>query len=47
VPYGDTGAPYGRAELVRNPAATWWLMQDLLWGQNKTWRAIRRSRPRR
>jgi proline dehydrogenase len=47
VPYGDTGAPYGRADLVRHPAATWWLMQDLLWGQDKTWRAIRRSRPRR
>jgi proline dehydrogenase len=43
VPYGDAGAPYGRAELARNPAATWWLVQDLLLGENKTWRAIRRT----
>jgi proline dehydrogenase len=47
VPYGDAGAPYGRADLVHNPAATWWLVQDLLLGKNKTWRGIRRSRPRR
>jgi proline dehydrogenase len=47
VPYGDAGAPYGRADLVHNPAATWWLVQDLLLGKNKTWRGIRRSRARR
>lgn len=46
VPYGDAGAPYGRADLAHNPAATWWLVQDLLLGRNKTWRAIRRSRMR-
>ncbi len=44
VPYGHTGAPYGRAELAHNPAATWWLVQDLMLGRNKTWRGIRRSR---
>jgi proline dehydrogenase len=47
VPYGDAGAPYGPADLVHNPAATWWLVQDLLLGKNKTWRGIRRSRARR
>jgi proline dehydrogenase len=46
VPYGDAGAPYGRADLAHNPAATWWLVQDLLLGKNKTWRGIRRSRIR-
>jgi proline dehydrogenase len=46
VPYGHPGAPYGRAELVHNPAATWWLVQDLLLGKNKAWRGIRRSRTR-
>jgi hypothetical protein len=46
VPYGDAGAPYRYADLVHNPAATWWLVQDLLLGKNKTWRAIRRSRTR-
>jgi proline dehydrogenase len=43
VPYGDAGAPYGRADLAHNPVATWWLVQDLLLGKNKTWRAIRRT----
>jgi proline dehydrogenase len=47
VPYGDAGAPYSRADLVHNPAATWWLAQDLLLGKHKTWRGIRRSRARR
>ena len=47
VPYGDAGAPYGRADLACNPAATWWLVQDLLLGKNKTWRAIRRTPTRR
>jgi proline dehydrogenase len=46
VPYGETGAPYRYADLAHNPAATWWLVQDLLLGKNKTWRAIRRSRTR-
>jgi proline dehydrogenase len=45
VPYGDAGAPYRAADLRGNPAATWWLAQDLLLGKNKTWRSIRRSRP--
>jgi proline dehydrogenase len=43
VPYGDAGAPYGRADLAHKPVATWWLMQDLLFGKDKTWRAIRRT----
>lgn len=46
VPYGEAGAPYGYADLVHKPAATWWLVQDLLLGKNKTWRGIRRSRTR-
>jgi proline dehydrogenase len=47
VPYGEAaGAPYRYADLVHNPAATWWLVQDLLLGKNKTWRGIRRSRTR-
>ncbi|HEX6619441.1 MAG TPA: hypothetical protein VF024_07275 [Solirubrobacteraceae bacterium] len=47
VPYGEAaGAPYRYADLVHNPAATWWLIQDLLLGKNKTWRGIRRSRTR-
>jgi proline dehydrogenase len=46
VPYGDAGAPYGYADLVHHPVATWWLVQDLLLGKNKTWRGIRRSRTR-
>jgi proline dehydrogenase len=46
VPYGDAGAPYGCADLVHNPAAAWWLVQDLLLGKSKIWRGIRRSRTR-
>jgi proline dehydrogenase len=46
VPYGNAGAPYGRAELLRNPNATWWLVQDMLLGKNKAWRGIRRSHTR-
>jgi proline dehydrogenase len=46
VPYGHVGATYGLADLRRNPAATWWLMQDLLLGKDKTWWSIRRSRIR-
>jgi proline dehydrogenase len=44
VPYGHGGAPYGVSDLAGNPAAAWWLMQDLLLGKDKTWRSIRRSR---
>lgn len=43
VPYGDASAPYRAADLRRNPAATWWLAQDLALGKNKTWRSISRS----
>ena len=44
VPYGKYGAPYGAAELPRNPTAAWWLLQDLLLGKEKTWRSIGRAR---
>jgi proline dehydrogenase len=44
VPYGDAGAPYGADDLIRRPAAAWWLVQDLLLGKDKPWRAIRRLR---
>ena len=43
VPFGDVGATYGIADLRRNPAAVWWLAQDLLLGNDKTWWSIRRS----
>jgi proline dehydrogenase len=46
VPYGSTGAAYGLRDVVRNPAAAWWLAQDLLLGKDKTWQSIRRSRAR-
>jgi proline dehydrogenase len=46
VPYGQVGATYGIADLKRNPAAVWWLAQDLLLGKDKTWLSIRRSRIR-
>lgn len=42
VPYGATGAPYDLATLRRNPAAAWWLAQDVLLGKEKLWRAVRR-----
>jgi proline dehydrogenase len=43
VAYGDVGAPYGVADVIGNRAAAWWLAQDLLFGEDKTWRDIRRS----
>jgi proline dehydrogenase len=43
VPYGAGGAPYGAAALTRNPAATWWLLQDVILGKEKTWRSISRA----
>jgi proline dehydrogenase len=45
--YGHTGAPYTGADLRRNPAAAWWLAQDLLLGKDKAWLSIRRSSGRR
>jgi proline dehydrogenase len=44
VPYGDGGAPYELADLIRKPVAAWWLAQDLLLGKEKTWRSIGRTR---
>jgi proline dehydrogenase len=45
VPYGHGGAPYGGADLVSRPRVAWWLAQDLLLGERKTWRGIRRAYP--
>jgi proline dehydrogenase len=41
VAYGDVGAPYGVGDVIRNRAAAWWLAQDLLFGEDKTWRDVR------
>jgi proline dehydrogenase len=46
VPYGHTGAPYGIGHVLTHPAASWWLLQDLVLGKDKEWRSIRRSIPR-
>ena len=43
VPYGAGGAPYDAAALTRNPAATWWLLQDVVLGKEKTWRSMGRA----
>lgn len=44
VPYGRAAAPYGVTDVRRNPAAARWLIEDLVLGEEKTWRSIRRSR---
>lgn len=44
VPYGDAWPGYGLRDLVTHPATVWWLAQDLVLGQEKTWRSIQRSR---
>lgn len=44
VPYGNAWPGYGLRDLVTHPATVWWLAQDLLFGQEKTWRSIQRSR---
>ena len=44
VAYGSANAPYGIADVARDPAAAWWLLQDLALGREKTWLSIRRSR---
>jgi len=46
VPYGNAWASYGVRDLAAHPATAMWLLQDLLFGREKTWRAIKRSRPR-
>ncbi|HEX2412910.1 MAG TPA: hypothetical protein VHJ39_17225 [Solirubrobacteraceae bacterium] len=43
VPYGRAATPYGVADLRRNPAVARWLIEDLVLGEEKTWRSIRRS----
>jgi proline dehydrogenase len=47
VPFGDAWPGYGIPDLITHPATVRWLVQDLLWGRDKTWRSIRRSRPGR
>jgi proline dehydrogenase len=44
VAYGDAGAGYSVKDLLRRPVTVWWLVQDVIWGKDKTWRSIRRSR---
>jgi proline dehydrogenase len=43
VPFGDRGATYGIADLPHRPATTRWLLQDLILGQEKTWRSVKRA----
>jgi proline dehydrogenase len=43
VPYGSAATPYGVADVRRNPAAARWLIEDLVLGEEKAWRSIRRS----
>jgi proline dehydrogenase len=43
VAYGDAAAPYDVADVLRRPAAAWWLTQDLLLGKDKSWRDMRSS----
>lgn len=43
VPYGDTGTPYRRDVLASRPSAALWIAQDLLYGEEKTWRSIRQA----
>jgi proline dehydrogenase len=43
VPYGRAAAPYGVADVRRNPAVARWLIEDLVLGKEKMWRSVRRS----
>jgi proline dehydrogenase len=43
VPYGRAATPYGVADLRHNPAVARWLIEDLVLGEEKAWRSIRRS----
>jgi proline dehydrogenase len=44
VPYGHAWPGYGARDLVGHPATVLWLVQDLLFGKDKIWRGIERSR---
>jgi proline dehydrogenase len=44
VPFGDAWPGYGIPDLLTHPATITWLIQDLVWGREKTWRAIQRTR---
>ncbi len=44
VPFGHTGSPYGLTDVLTSPMSTSWLVQDLLLGNEKTWRSIHRWR---
>ncbi len=46
VAYGNAWPDYGLRDLLTHPATVRWLAQDLLWGRNKSWRSISRSRTR-
>jgi proline dehydrogenase len=41
VAYGDVSAPYALVDVIHNRAVASWLAQDLLFGEDKTWRDIR------
>jgi proline dehydrogenase len=42
VPYGHAGTPYRSGDLAAHPTRARWLVEDLLLGEDKTWRSIRR-----
>lgn len=43
VPFGHRGATYGMRDVARSPAAARWLIEDLLFGGDKTWRGVRQT----
>ena len=46
VMYGAAGTNYGISDLIGHPATVWWLVQDLVWGKDKTWRSMSSPRAR-
>jgi proline dehydrogenase len=44
VPFGDAWPGYGIPDLLTHPNTITWLIRDLVWGREKTWRGIQRSR---
>jgi proline dehydrogenase len=47
VPYGDAWPGYGIRDLATHPKTALWLVQDLVYGKDKTWRSIRRDQAAR
>jgi proline dehydrogenase len=43
VPYGHAGAPYRAVDIARRPRVASWFVQDLVAGDEKMWRSIRRA----